>query len=82
MTESWRPPPWQGKCGQNALLLIDEFYGRQEATRIGLNVIGTLGILQQIHLGGLLNISDAINRLQKTNFKAPDALIQGTLNLQ
>jgi predicted nucleic acid-binding protein len=68
-------------CGPDVLLLIDQLHGRQEANRIGLEMIGTLRILQKAHFRGLLDIREAITRLQKTNFKAPDALLQRFLNI-
>jgi len=59
-----------------SLLLIDELLGRKEAVRIGLTVIGTLGILQEAHDRGLLDLRTAIDLLAATNFKISDALLK------
>jgi predicted nucleic acid-binding protein len=62
--------------GVGSLLLIDELLGRQEATRLGLTVIGTLGIIKEAHDRGLVDLHTAIERLKATNFKASDALLR------
>jgi predicted nucleic acid-binding protein len=53
---------------KSPVLIIDETAGRKEAQRIGLRVIGTLGILRDAHAAGLLNLNNSIQRLQATNF--------------
>ncbi len=56
-------------------LIVDDLQGRQEAQRRGLRVTGTLGVLGEAASLGLLNIADALNRLQATNFYvAPDVV--------
>lgn len=58
------------------LLLIDELDGRQAATRRGLNVTGTLGILKFAAKRGLIDLSDATGRLAGTSFRVSPALLE------
>ena len=51
------------------LLLIDEVAGRQEATRRGLRVAGTLSVLDQAERAGLLEFDVAVSRLCETSFR-------------
>jgi predicted nucleic acid-binding protein len=51
------------------LLLIDDLAGRVEAERRQIRVTGTLGILAEAHLAGLLIFDDAVARLRSTNFR-------------
>ena len=51
------------------LVLIDERKGTQVAMNRGLEVTGTLGILQRAARRGLLNLEDAFDRLKRTNFR-------------
>ena len=66
--------------GAGSILLIDDLLGRQEATRLGLDIIGTLGILEQAHQRGLLDIRNAIERLRTTNFNGTEALYKKFLD--
>ena len=50
-------------------VLIDDWAGRTEAERRHLNVTGTLGVLADAHLAGLLNFDSALARLRATNFR-------------
>ena len=50
-------------------LLIDDRAGRAEAARRRLRVTGTLGVLVDAHLAGLLDFDQAIVRLHSTNFR-------------
>jgi predicted nucleic acid-binding protein len=56
-------------------LLIDEADGRDEAARRGLHTIGTLGVLRNAHLKGLLNFAVEARRLQDTGFFVSNDLI-------
>jgi predicted nucleic acid-binding protein len=57
------------------LVLLDERDARDEATRRGLAVAGTLRVLADASLAGLLSLPDAFLRLQQTNFpRWPDSL--------
>jgi predicted nucleic acid-binding protein len=61
------------------LLLMDDWEGRREAQRRGLAVAGTLGILNRAAERGLLELPDALGRLQATNFYLPAALVREML---
>jgi predicted nucleic acid-binding protein len=50
-------------------VLIDDWAGRTEAERRHLKVTGTLGVLADAHLAGLLNFDSALARLRATNFR-------------
>jgi predicted nucleic acid-binding protein len=50
-------------------LLIDEPAGRKESERRHIHVTGTLGVLADAHLAGLLNFDWALARLRSTNFR-------------
>lgn len=62
------------------ILIIDETRGRKEAQAHGLRVIGTLGILRDAHDLNLLDIRDAIQQLQTTNFRIPTEIIAKLLD--
>lgn len=51
------------------LVLIDERRGTQIAIENGLDVSGTLGVLQRAARKGLLNLAEAFDRLKTTNFR-------------
>jgi len=61
-------------------LLIDETAGRTEATRRGLQTVGTLGILRDAHRAGLLNLKTALQSLQVAGFYVSQSVIQEVLN--
>jgi predicted nucleic acid-binding protein len=50
-------------------LLIDDLAGRAEAERRGMPVTGTLGVLADAHMAGLLNFDQALNFLRATSFR-------------
>lgn len=58
------------------LVLLDEARGRQAATQRGLNVAGTLAVLQRAADRGLISLPDAIERLQRTSFRASPKLLE------
>ena len=62
-----------------ALVLLDERKGRIAARECGLAVSGTLRVLSLAAQRGLLNLPDAIKRLQRTSFRASPRLIGHTL---
>jgi predicted nucleic acid-binding protein len=61
-------------------LLIDEVAGREEARRRGIQTIGTLGILRNAHVLGLLNLPDSLARLRESGFYMSEVLLQTILN--
>ena len=61
------------------LLIIDERLGRRVASDRGIPIIGTLGILDDAASQGLIELADAIARLQQTNFRISRRIIQTLL---
>ena len=61
------------------LLIIDERLGRRTASERGIPIIGTLGILDDAANKGLIELTDAITRLQQTNFRISRRIIQTLL---
>ncbi len=61
------------------LLLLDDRKARIEATRQNLMATGTLGVLEAASLSGLLELPEAISRLQGTNFRVAQRLIDDLL---
>ena len=48
---------------------------------MGLQIIGTLGVLLEAHNRNLLDLRVAIERLRLTTFKASDSLLQKFIDL-
>jgi len=61
------------------LVLIYDRDGAREATRSGLKVVGTLGILEEAARRGIIDIEQEIKKLKVTNFRASDQLYQTIL---
>ena len=61
------------------LLLMDDRKGVNAAQRKGLRVTGTLGILDLAAQRGLADFTQAVERLRKTNFRVPRALLDALL---
>jgi predicted nucleic acid-binding protein len=57
------------------LLLMDERKGVRAAEKKGLRVTKTLGVLDLAAERGLVDLGKAINKLECTNFRRPEALI-------
>jgi predicted nucleic acid-binding protein len=55
-------------------VLLDERKGRQAARARGLLVSGTLGVIRRAADQGLITLTDALDRLEKTNFRATPKL--------
>jgi predicted nucleic acid-binding protein len=62
------------------LLIIDERLGRRMAMERKIAVIGTIGILDDAASQGLIDITEAIHRLQQTNFRISQRIIQALLD--
>ncbi|CAN5482840.1 DUF3368 domain-containing protein [soil metagenome] len=59
------------------LVLIDDRKARRAAMTRGLNVAGTINILESAAKRGLVNLTEAFQKLEQTNFHiAPDLLTQ------
>jgi predicted nucleic acid-binding protein len=56
-------------------VLLDERKGRHAAREQGLRVSGTLGVLRRAADQGLVRLADALDRLEKTNFRASPRLL-------
>lgn len=63
-----------------AAVLMDDRAGRAAAQHCGLAVVGTIGLLEQAAVRGLLDLPDAIARLQKTNVRLDAKLILAALD--
>ena len=61
------------------LVLMDERAGVAMARALALNVIGTIGVLDQATRAGLIDIAEAVARLRATNFRHRPALLDGLL---
>ena len=55
-------------------LLIDEFKGRQIAIQMGIPIAGTLAVLRDAALGGLVDLKSSLEQLRKTTFRASPQL--------
>jgi predicted nucleic acid-binding protein len=61
-------------------VLIDERRGTQIAIENGLDVSGTLGVLQRAARKGFLNLGEAFERLKRTNFRYRQEILDKLLN--
>lgn len=61
------------------LLIIDERLGRSIASKRGIPIIGTIGILDDAASQGLIDLENAINQLKQTNFRISRRIIQTLL---
>lgn len=61
------------------LILMDERDGVEHAQRLGLAVVGTLGILDRAAERGLIELAPVIARLRQTNFRVDPALLEQLL---
>jgi len=61
------------------LLLMDDRKGVIAARGKGLRVTGTLGVLDLAAQRGLVNFAQAVNRLRRTTFRIPEALLDSLM---
>ncbi|MEK7409245.1 MAG: DUF3368 domain-containing protein [Acidobacteriota bacterium] len=59
-----------------SLVLLDEARGRRMALERGLAVAGTLGILERAARQGMIRLSEAVDRLRHTSFRASPRLLE------
>jgi predicted nucleic acid-binding protein len=59
-----------------SLILLDEKKGRQTAQGLGFVVTGTLGVLDLAARRGLMDLGDALKRLERTTFRATPRLLR------
>jgi len=62
-----------------SVLLIDERAGSEIARSLGLSVTGTLGVLDEAARRKLVSLPDAIDRLKRTSFRYPKAIVERLL---
>jgi predicted nucleic acid-binding protein len=60
-------------------LIIDESLGRAEAQRLGLVVIGTVGVLRDASNAALLDLKSAVQALQATTFRVSPTILEKLL---
>lgn len=60
-------------------LLIDDKDGRREATRRGIAVVGTLGVLERAAERDLIVLSEVAERLKRTDFRIDARLVQAAV---
>jgi len=60
-------------------LLMDDMDGRAAARRLGLTVVGTVGILERMAEMRLIELSTTITKLQGTNFFVSSELLNAAL---
>ena len=61
------------------VVLMDDMDGRHAAKRLGLTVIGTLGILELADERALLHLPDAVTKLRQTNFFISPQILDAAL---
>lgn len=61
------------------LLLLDDRKARIEAARQNVMATGTLGVLEAASMRGLLDLPEALSRLQTTNFRVAQRLLDDLL---
>jgi predicted nucleic acid-binding protein len=62
-----------------AAVLMDDLAGRRAAAQCGLAVVGTLGLIEQASIRGLIDLPSVIGQFQKTNIRLDAKLIQAVL---
>ncbi len=66
---------------KSSLLIIDDLKGRKVARRLGLEIIGTLGVLKAMKLKGIIReVKPFIERLREKGFYISDDLVNKLLS--
>ena len=66
---------------EESLLIIDEIKGRKAAKNMGISVTGSLGVLVATkNKGHIQAVKPLIEKIQKTNFRISEELIERILN--
>jgi len=60
-------------------VLMDDLAGRRAAAQCGLAVVGTLGLIEQASIRGLIDLPRVIGKLWQTNVRLDFKLIQAVL---
>ena len=71
---------WLAEDLQADWLIMDDWDGRQEAVRRNLPVIGTLRVLDEAADRDLIDLPEALKRLQRTTFYLSPELLQWLTN--
>ena len=66
---------------KSELLLIDESKGRTAAIALNLQVRGTVGILIEAAVAGLVDLEESLDKLEATNFRITRALRNQALRI-
>jgi predicted nucleic acid-binding protein len=62
---------------QHCLLIIDDLKGRKLAQQLGLIITGTIGVLVDAKISGIIpSIKPVLSKIKATDFRITDALEQ------
>ncbi len=70
------------ESSSGGIIVLDEKAARRIAADRGLREMGLLGLLELAAAGGFIELSPAIDRLRRTNFRASSALLKKVLDRQ
>jgi predicted nucleic acid-binding protein len=70
------------ESSSGGIIVLDEKAARRIAADRGLQVMGLLGLLELAAASGFVELSPAIDRLRRTNFRASSALLKKVLDRQ